>query len=159
VVAALLLTFVATAVQGTLPKESNALGKCTTVVWVVTAAIIEEAWQEVGASFEGFCLAAGIAIMAGVMQPDAAPLRVVRYGRGGHKVGLWGEVKGTLGLAGSSAGSRVRARDGGKALSQRAHDRIRLRSLGGPTVAWILVTVAIAGVRTADQIPDFYRRT
>ena len=32
------------------------------------SAIVEEAWQQVGASFERFCLTAGIATLAGMME-------------------------------------------------------------------------------------------
>jgi hypothetical protein len=45
--------------------------KSTTSATVVPAAIIEEAWQEVGASFERFCLTAGIATLAAMMEEDA----------------------------------------------------------------------------------------
>ena len=41
---------------------------------VVPVAIVEEAWQEVGASFERFCLTAGIATLANMMEEDAARL-------------------------------------------------------------------------------------
>ena len=53
----------------------------TTSAAVGPAAIIEEAWQEVGASFERFCLTAGIAILATMMEEDAARLCGPRYGR------------------------------------------------------------------------------
>jgi hypothetical protein len=38
---------------------------------VVPAANIEEAWQEVGASFERFCLTAGLATLSSMMEEDA----------------------------------------------------------------------------------------
>jgi hypothetical protein len=37
--------------------------KSTTAAGVVPAAIVEEAWQQVGVSFERFCLTAGIAML------------------------------------------------------------------------------------------------
>lgn len=40
----------------------------TTAATVVPAAMAECAWQEVGASFERFCLASGIATLAGMME-------------------------------------------------------------------------------------------
>ena len=46
----------------------------TTSAAVVPVAIVEEAWQEVGASFERFCLTAGIATLANMMEEDAARL-------------------------------------------------------------------------------------
>ena len=46
----------------------------TTSAPVVPVAIVEEAWQEVGASFERFCLTAGIATLAKMMEEDTARL-------------------------------------------------------------------------------------
>ena len=53
----------------------------TTSAAIVPAAIVEEAGQEVGASFEHFCLTAGIATVARMMEEDAARLCAPRYGR------------------------------------------------------------------------------
>ncbi len=61
------------------------MGKSSTAAGVVPAAIVEVAWQQVGASFERFCLTAGIATLAGMMEADAARLCGARYGRGEHK--------------------------------------------------------------------------
>jgi putative transposase len=55
-------------------KESNAMKKSTTLAAVVPAAIGEEAWQEVGASFARFCLTAGIALLTKMMEEDAVQL-------------------------------------------------------------------------------------
>ena len=92
--------------------------KSTTAAGVVPAAIVEEAWQQVGASFERFCLTAGIATLAGMMKADAARLCGERYGRGkgrdGHR---WGRTKGKLGFHGGKIElerPRVRVRDGGE---------------------------------------------
>src|SRR3974377_1777063 len=94
------------------------MGKSITPSGVVPAAIGEEAWQEVGASFERFCLTAGIAALAGMMAGDAARLCGVRYGRDDGKGGYrWGRTKGKLGFHGGKIElerPRVRARDGGE---------------------------------------------
>src|SRR5438093_1588840 len=64
----------------------------TTSAGVIPAAIVEAAWQEVGASFERFCLTAGIATLAHMMEEDAARLCGPRYGRAEGKAGhRWGE--------------------------------------------------------------------
>jgi hypothetical protein len=52
----------------------------TTLAAVVPGATTEEAWQEVGASFERFCLTAGLATLANMMEEDAARLCGPRYG-------------------------------------------------------------------------------
>ena len=92
--------------------------KSTTPAGGFPAAIVEEAWQQVGASFERFCLTAGIATLAGMMERDAAGLCGVRYGRDDGRDGYrWGRTKGKLGF---HAGKielerpRVRARAGGE---------------------------------------------
>jgi len=73
--------------------------KSTTPAAVVPAAIVEEAWQQVGASFERFCLTAGIATLAGMMDGDAAQLCGVRYGRDDGKDRYrWGADQGKAGL-------------------------------------------------------------
>ena len=85
---------------------------------VIPAAIVEEAWQEVGASFERFCLTAGIATLANMMDEDAARLCGPRYGRAEGKAGhRWGKTKGKVGFHGGKVEierPRVRARDGGE---------------------------------------------
>ena len=65
--------------------------KSTTSAAVVAATILEDAWQEVGASFERFCLTAGITTLASMMEEDAAQLCGPRYrradGKSGHRLG------------------------------------------------------------------------
>src|SRR5512144_1349407 len=66
----------------------------TTSAAAVPVAIVEEAWQEVGASFERFCLTAGIATLANMMEEDAARLCGPRYGRAEGKAGhRWGKTR------------------------------------------------------------------
>ena len=48
--------------------------KSTTSAAVVPAAIVEDAWQEVSASFERFCLTAGLATLSTMMEEDAGAL-------------------------------------------------------------------------------------
>src|SRR5215469_11204423 len=90
--------------------------KSITPARVVPAGIVEEAWQQVAASFERFCLTAGVATLADMMEQDAARLCGVRYGRTEDKDGYrWGRTKGKLGFHGGKielARSRARARDG-----------------------------------------------
>ena len=90
----------------------------TTSAAVVPATIVEEAWQEVGASFERFCLTAGIATLSNMMEEDAARLCGPRYGRAEGKAGhRWGKTKGKVGFHGGKVEidrPRVRSRDGGE---------------------------------------------
>ncbi len=92
--------------------------KDTTSAAISAAAIVEGAWHEVGASFERFCLTAGIATLASMMEEDAVRLCGPRYGRGLGKDGhRWGKTKGKVGFHGGKVEidrPRVRARDGGE---------------------------------------------
>ena len=68
---------------------------------VVAAESVEQAWAEVGASFERFCLNAGLATLAGMMEAEARELCGPRYGRGGEKAGRrWGKTKGKVAFHG-----------------------------------------------------------
>jgi putative transposase len=77
---------------------------------------VEEAWRDIGASFERFCLTAGIASLVEMMDRDSAELSGPRYGRQDGKEGhRWGRTAGKLGFHGGKVAierPRVRARDG-----------------------------------------------
>lgn len=92
--------------------------KSTTSAGVIPAAIVEEAWQQVGVSFERFCLTAGIATLARMMEEDADGLCGPRYGHGDGKDGhRWGKAKGKVGFHGGKVEverPRVRSRKGGE---------------------------------------------
>ena len=97
--------------------------KSTTSAAVVPAAIIEDAWQEVGASFERFCLTTGLATLASMLEEDATQVCGARYdradGRDGHR---WGKTTGKVGFHGGKVEferPRVRRRDGGEVTCQR----------------------------------------
>jgi len=83
---------------------------------VVAAESVEQAWAEVGASFERFCLNAGLATLAGMMEAEARELCGPRYGRGGEKAGRrWGKTKGKVAFHGGKIEMerpRVRGRHG-----------------------------------------------
>lgn len=77
-------------------------------------AIVAEAWQQVGASFDRFCLASGVAALQTMMEQDATDLCGLRYvhkdGCNGHR---WGRAEGKLGFHGGKVSverPRVRAR-------------------------------------------------
>ena len=92
--------------------------KSTTSAAVVAAAIVDDAWQAVGASFERFCLTTGLATLAGMLEEDAAAVCGPRYGRAEGRAGhRWGTTTGKVGFHGGKveiARPRVRSRDGGE---------------------------------------------
>ena len=86
----------------------------------LVAAGVKEAWEDVGASFEKFCLTAGVATLVDMMERDAAELCGPRHGRGSDRRGhRWGRTAGKLGF------------HGGKV----AIERPRVRACGGAEVA------------------------
>ena len=90
--------------------------KSTTSAGAVAAAIVEQAWQQVGSSFERFCLTAGVSALTDMMEGDAARLCGARYGRDDGRDGYrWGRTKGKLGFHGGKIElerPRVRTRAG-----------------------------------------------
>jgi putative transposase len=81
-----------------------------------TTALVKEAWQDIGVSFERFCLTAGIATLSRMMMEDAERLCGPRHGRSGTRTGhRWGRTKGKIGFHGGTVPverPRVRSRDG-----------------------------------------------
>ena len=79
-------------------------------------ASVAEAWQQVGASFERFCLTAGLSALSRMMDQDAIALCGPRYGHNDGKDGhRWGKTRGKPGFHGGTVSldrPRVRARDG-----------------------------------------------
>ena len=79
-------------------------------------AAVGEAWQQVGASFERFCLTAGVSALSRMMEQDAAEVCGPRYGHKDGKAGQrWGKTRGKIGFHGGKVSlerPRVRARDG-----------------------------------------------
>ncbi len=77
-------------------------------------AIVEDAWEAVGASFERFCLSAGIATLSAMMEQDAATLCGPRHRRDTGAVGhRWGRTRGPIGFHGGKVvveRPRVRAK-------------------------------------------------
>ena len=82
----------------------------------VPEAAVDEAWQQVGASFERFCLTAGLSTLSRMMEQDALELCGPRYGHKDGKTGQrWGRTQGKIGFHGGKVSldrPRVRSRDG-----------------------------------------------
>jgi putative transposase len=132
--------------------------KSTTAAGVVPAAIVEEAWQQVGASFERFCLTAGIATLAGMMERDAAGLCGVRYGRDDGKDGhRWGRTKGKLGFHGGKIElerPRVRARAGGEIALPSWEAAMAEDWLGKWALNLMLINVSTRKFGRAMRLPE-----
>ena len=79
---------------------------------------LTEAWEAVQASFERFCLTAGVATLTNMMEQDTAALCGGRYERSDGKAAhRWGKTQGKIGFHGGNIEverPRVRARAGGE---------------------------------------------
>jgi putative transposase len=132
--------------------------KSTTAAGVVPAAIVKEAWQEVGASFERFCLTAGIATLAGMMEADASRLCGGRYARGDSRGGhRWGRTKGKLGFHGGKVAlerPRVRARDGGEVPLPSWEAAMAEDWLGKWAMNLMLINVSTRKFGRAVRLPE-----
>lgn len=131
--------------------------KPTTSAGVVPAAIVDEAWQEVGASFERFCLTAGLATLASMMDEDAAELCGPRYGRADGKDGhRWGKTTGKVGFHGGKVEierPRVRARNGGEIALPSWEAALREDLLGKWALNLMLINVSTRKFDRAVRLP------
>ncbi len=85
---------------------------------VKATAHLTEAWEVVQASFERFCLTAGVATLTKMMEQDSRQLCGGRYERSDGKAAhRWGKTQGKIGFHGGTIEverPRVRARMGGE---------------------------------------------
>ena len=129
----------------------------TTSAAVFPAAIVEEAWQDVGASFERFCLTAGIATLAGMMEEDAARLCGPRYERAdGRGVYRWGKTKGKVGFHGGKIEikrPRVRGREGGELSLPSWQAALSDDLLGQWALNLMLINVSTRKLGRAVRLP------
>ena len=132
--------------------------KPTTLTAVVPAATIEEAWQEVGASFERFCLTAGLATLSGMMEEDAVQLCGPRYGREDGKAGhRWGKTKGKLGFHGGKVElerPRIRARNGKEMPLPSWEEAVSNDLLGKWAMNLMLINVSTRKYGRAVRLPE-----
>jgi putative transposase len=130
----------------------------TTSTAVVPAAIVTEAWQEAGASFDRFCLTAGLATLASMMEEDAAQLCGPRYGRDDGKAGYrWGKTKGNLGFHGGKIEverPRVRACDGKEMILPSWEEAASQDLLGKWAMNLMLINVSTRKFGRAVRLPE-----
>jgi len=132
--------------------------KSTTSTAVVAATIVEDAWQEVGASFERFCLTAGITTLASMMEEDAARLCGPRYGRADGKSGhRWGKTTGKAGFHGGKVEierPRVRSvEDGGEMALPSWQAALSEDLLGKWALNLMLINVSTRKFGRAVRLP------
>ena len=97
-----------------------------TVLASTNMGAVGKAWDEVSASFDRFCLAAGIDALGAMMEKDAEEACGARHARSEERRGhRWGRTQGKLGFhAGKVTVERPRVRDlAGQELSLPSWDR------------------------------------
>ncbi len=132
--------------------------KPTTLTAVVPTANLAEAWQEVAASFDRFCLTAGLATLSSMMEDDAVQLCGPRYGREDGKGGYrWGKTKGKLGFHGGKVEverPRVRNRDGGEMTLPSWNEAVSEDLLGKWAMNLMLINVSTRKFGRAVRLPE-----
>lgn len=123
-----------------------------------TPALVTEAWEEVGASFERFCLTAGVATLTRMMAEDATALCGRRYGRSdGRSAHRWGKTKGKIGFHGGAIGverPRVRACSGGELGLPSWEAALAEDLLGKWAINLMLINVATRKYGRAVRLPE-----
>jgi transposase-like protein len=134
------------------------MDKLSTARAIDPAAIVEDAWREVGASFERFCLSAGIATLANMMEEDAGRLCGPRYGRADGKAAhRWGRTQGKLGFHGGKVAverPRVRGRDGSEMALPNWPVALSEDWLGRWAMNLMLINVSTRKFGRAVRLPE-----
>jgi transposase-like protein len=120
--------------------------------------IVAEALQQVGASFDRFCLASGVAALQTMMEQDATDLCGPRYvhkdGCGGHR---WGRAEGKVGFHGGKVSvdrPRVRAR-GGQEMALPSWETAQAEDwLGRWAMNLMLINVSTRRFGRAVRLPE-----
>ena len=120
--------------------------------------IVAEAWQQVGASFDRFCLASGVAALQTMMEQDATRLCGPRYahkdGCHGHR---WGRAEGKVGFHGGKVSvdrPRVRAR-GGQEMELPSWETAQAEDwLGRWALNLMLINVSTRRFGRAVRLPE-----
>jgi hypothetical protein len=118
---------------------------------------VGKAWDEVSASFDRFCLAAGIDALGAMMEKDAEEACGARHARGEERRGhRWGRTQGKLGFhAGKVTVERPRVRDlSGQELSLPSWDRAVAEDwLGKWAMNLMLINVSGRQRKGRDRTP------
>jgi putative transposase len=119
---------------------------------------IETAWENVAASFERFCLTAGVATLAEMMEHDAVGLCGPRHGRSIDRRGYrWGRTAGKLGFHGGKVAierPRVRAH-GGAELALPSWEAAQAEDwLGRWAMNLMLINVSTRRFGRAVRLPE-----
>jgi putative transposase len=115
------------------------------------------ALEAMTASFERFCLAAGLAALGALMEADATALCGPRHGRGsGRRAQRWGQTEGPIGFHGGKvAVPRPRLRQGGQEVTLPSWEQAVAEDwLGRWAMNLMLVGVTTRRFGRAVRLPE-----
>jgi putative transposase len=129
-----------------------------TIATALPPVAVGKAWEEVSASFDRFCLAAGIETLGTMMESDAGAACGPRHSRGqGRRGHRWGHTTGKIGFHGGKVAidrPRVRSRDG-KELSLASWDQAVAEDwLGKWAMNLMLINVSTRRFGRAVRLPE-----
>jgi transposase-like protein len=134
-----------------MKKDSTSAG--------IVASGIERAWEAAAASFERFCLTAGVATLAEMMERDAADVCGARHSRTSDRRGYrWGRTAGTLGFHGGKVAierPRVRACADGAEMALPSWEAAQAEDwLGRWAMNLMLINVSTRRFGRAVRLPE-----
>ena len=122
-----------------------------------STALVAEAWDAVGASFERFCLTAGVTTLARMMDEDATTLCGRRHERSeGRAAYRWGRTKGKIGFHGGKIEverPRVRGRAGAEVALASWETALAEDWLGQWAMNLMLINVSTRKFGRAVRLP------
>ena len=131
--------------------------KTSTAMPSTNIGAVGKAWDEVSASFDRFCLAAGVEALGVMMEKDAEEACGARHARSEGRRGYrWGRTQGKIGFhAGKVAIERPRVRDlAGQELALPSWDRAVAEDwLGKWAMNLMLINVSTRKFRRACGFP------
>src|SRR5271157_1322857 len=123
-----------------------------------TLGAVGKAWEEVSASFDHFCLAAGIEALGTMLENDAEETCGSRHSRGEGRRGYrWGRTQGKIGFHGGKVEiERPRVRElGGKEVVLPSWERAITEDwLGRWALNLMLINVSTRKFRRAVRLPE-----
>jgi putative transposase len=130
----------------------------STITTAMPSGPVGKAFEEVSASFERFCLAAGIETLGAMLEKDAEEACGPRHARGeGRRGHRWGRTRGKIGFHGGKVElERPRVRDfDGQELSLPSWERASEQDwLGRWAMNLMLINVSTRKFRRAVRLPE-----
>jgi putative transposase len=125
----------------------------------IVASGVERAWEDAAVSFERFCLTAGVATLAEMMEQDAAEVCGARHSRTVDRRGYrWGRTAGKLGFHGGKVAierPRVRARTDGAEMALPSWEAAQGEDwLGRWAMNLMLINVSTRRFGRAVRLPE-----